>query len=512
MTWADEPATSGETGQARSAQSRARELKEKIRALRQRLEALKAAPAAPPAPEAPAEPQPGGPSGGELRDGNVKGPPQPRKRASDQPSPAKVRELERRAGVLESLVVGRGYTRGLLERGPGWNEKSGFFLQSNDGNFFMKFTGFVQAEYRAFPGGQTGLEPGTDPDTFDVRRLRPQIDVRVFRQFHLQIAPDFAPRRRSELFNAFVEWDYYNWARARVGQFKPNVSIEMTQSEADLIFMERSLVQNLNPYRDFGVQITGRLLRQTLRYDIGVLNGSAAGPSNVPDLAFSNGKRLMARLMVAPFAAGDSDALRELDVGLGFTNESTRQQTGQQPMLTEAQDRIIFQYGPNVTGDGDTTRFVPYLRYFYGRVGVMSVFTRVLTHQKNLATNAEANLHHEAWMVQGTFLLTDDHATFDRVDPKRPFDLSKPGHWGAFELAARYAELRIDPAAFALGMANPQNNVMKTKALSLGLNWYLSHPIKMQVHWEHNDFDGAGPAYTASGTSNALLYRITLVY
>lgn len=428
-----------------------------------------------------------------------------------RPSSNKLNELERRANVLESLVVGRGHTRGLMERGPGWSEHSGFFLQSADGNFFLKLTGFVQAEYRAFPGGQNAADPGTDPDTFNVRRLRPALDGRILRQFRFQIAPDFAPRKRSEVFNAFIDWEYFSWARVRVGQFKPNVSIEMTQGEADLIFIERSLVQNLGPYRDFGVQITGRVLRQSVRYDFGVLNGSPAGPSNQPELGFSSGKRLMARLMLTPFANFGPRALREFDFGMGFTNESTRQQTGQQQMLSEDQARIIFQYNSNVVGDGDTTRFTPFIRWYWGRFGIMPLWTHVTTHQMNTTTNVRTNLHHDAWTVQGSFLLTDDHATFDRVEPKKPFDLKK-GHWGAVELAARYSELRIDPQTFALGMADATQFVQKTKSFEFGINWYLSHNLKMQWHWIHDDFRGANSTYKASSTLDSLLYRITLIY
>jgi phosphate-selective porin OprO and OprP len=143
---------------------------------------------------------------------------------------------------------------------------------------------------------------------------------------------------------------------------------------------------------------------------------------------------------------------------------------------------------------------------------MMSVFARIIEREKTLSTGASAALHFEAWEAQASFLLTDDQASFSWVDPKKPFKFSKPGYWGAIELAARYSELRVDPAAFALDMADITNNPAKTKALSVGLNWYLNNNVKMQMHWEHNDFDGADPRYTAAGTLDSLIYRVTLVF
>jgi len=60
-------------------------------------------------------------------------------------APPTLQELKRRMSVLESLALGTSHTRGLIERGPGWSSKSGFFLQSNDGNFFLSLRGYVQA-------------------------------------------------------------------------------------------------------------------------------------------------------------------------------------------------------------------------------------------------------------------------------------------------------------------------------------------------------------------------------
>jgi hypothetical protein len=64
--------------------------------------------------------------------------PAPTTQSLEAIAPPTLQELKRRMNVLESLALGTSHTRGLIERGPGWSSKSGFFLQSNDGNFFSR--------------------------------------------------------------------------------------------------------------------------------------------------------------------------------------------------------------------------------------------------------------------------------------------------------------------------------------------------------------------------------------
>src|SRR5581483_3409384 len=136
----------------------------------------------------------------------------------------------------------------------------------------LHINGGIQVDYHLFPRGQNGADPGTGPDGFDLRRLRPILDFRIARYIRGQIIPDLGFRRRSELFNAFIDFDAVEWARVRVGQFKPVMNVENQQGEFDLVFAERSFVQNFALRRDFGVQVTGRVLERQLRYDVGVFN------------------------------------------------------------------------------------------------------------------------------------------------------------------------------------------------------------------------------------------------
>jgi phosphate-selective porin len=418
---------------------------------------------------------------------------------------------------LESAAVGRGHARGVMERGLGWSpelKERGFALYSTDGIFRLHLNGGVQVDYHAHPGGQRGSDPGTIPDTFDLRRLRPILDFRIGRYFRGQIMPDLGFRARSELFNAFIDWDALEYARVRVGQFKPVENVENQQGEFDLVFAERSLVQNFALRRTFGVQLTGRIIQRQLRYDFGVFNGSngAIGNSSQPELSADSNKLGMGRFMATPFLLRGPRALRKLDVGIGFLYGSCTQSACSQPMLDMGQDRIIFQYNGSVTGNGFHTWVLPQMTWFWGRLGMMSTFVHTWEPKIDRASGNTATLQNQAWMVQGEFALTDDEPAFNRITPKRPFDPRKSGYWGAWTIAARYSEQRVDRQAFALNLTDTTLYAQAAKGFSLALNWYASREIRLQGIWEHTDFRGGTPNFIASPTSEFLIGRVTLIY
>ncbi len=426
-----------------------------------------------------------------------------------------LQEIDRRLSVLESVVVGRGHERGVIERGLGWSpeqQERGFALYSTDGNYRLHLNGGVQVDYHAFPKGQTGQDPGTEPDGFVVRRLRPILDFRIAKEFRGQIMPDLTSK--FPLFNAFLDWDRFDWARIRVGQFKPVFNVENQQGEFDLVFAERSFVQNFAIRRSFGVQLTGRGFGQRLRYDFGVFdsNNGIIGAKSRPEPSADDNKIGYTRLMLTPFLREGPQALRKLDVGIGFSYGSCRETACQQPMQTMGQDRVIFQYNSTVTGDGFHSRLLPQMTWYWERLGVMSTFIHTWEPKVDRATGAATTLQNQAWMVMAEFALTDDEPSFNRVTPKKPFDLSKPGHWGAWTISARYSEQRLDAATFGLNYGDATRYARSAKGFSAGLTWYASREFRFQNIWEHTDLKGADGRYAASGTDDMLIFRATLLY
>jgi phosphate-selective porin OprO/OprP len=451
------------------------------------------------------------------------GPPPP----SPQPSDKKELEqelssLSQRLNSLERVLVGTEERPGLAGLIGGWTRHNGFFLMSSGGDFFLRLPVLLQSDYRSFPGGQDGSDPGVRPNTFILQRVRPMVHFRLWRYFRGFMTPDIGNgfssspnvQGRVQTPDAFGEWDYFSGFRVRMGKFKSPIGLEMLQAPQNLSFMERSLVRNLLPNRDLGAMVWGIFDHGRLEYQLGVFNGVPNANFYSESAATSSGKTMEARVFSRPFLDSSIEALRGFGIGTGMSWGSVRNNNGQDPMQTETFSYTFFQYNSNITGDGDRTRISPQAAWYYKRAGLLAQYVRSTQHLAVLSgtgTGQDRRTTHEAWSGQASFFLTDDTATFGRVEPRQPVNPSK-GHWGAWELAVRYAQLNIDPDTYTFGLADPAFNVLRAKSTTVGLNWYLNSNIRLTGNFVHTDFTGATSAYRAANHEDGLMFRAQLVF
>jgi phosphate-selective porin OprO/OprP len=108
-------------------------------------------------------------------------------------------------------------------------------------------------------------------------------------------------------------------------------------------------------------------------------------------------------------------------------------------------------------------------------------------------------------------LLTDDTASYGHIEPRQPFNWSKR-QWGAWEFAARYAQINLDPDSFTHNLADPTVSVLRAKSTTVGLNWYLNSNLRITGNFVHTDFTGATPAYRAANHEDGLMFRAQLTF
>jgi phosphate-selective porin len=89
-----------------------------------------------------------------------------------------------------------------------------------------------------------------------LRRVRPTFSGTVYKYVDYYFRPDFG-QGSTVIYDAYVELKYFNFAKVRVGKFKPGVSLERLQSDDDTTFVERGMPTMLAPSRDIGYQISG---------------------------------------------------------------------------------------------------------------------------------------------------------------------------------------------------------------------------------------------------------------
>jgi phosphate-selective porin OprO/OprP len=274
--------------------------------------------------------------------------------------------------------------------------------------------------------------------------------------------------------------------------------------------MERSLTRNLLPNRDIGAMVWGTLWHGALEYQVGVFNGAPNANFYQDTKATSSSKTMDARVFTRPFLDQSLEWLRGFGVGVGISTGDVNNASGQENMQTETFSYTFFSYLPQVQGDGNRFRLAPQAAWYYKRVGVLGEYVRSTQHLKN-GTGSDVRTTHDAWTAQMSFLLTDDTASYGHIEPRQPFNWSKR-HWGAWELAARYAQINIDPDSFSHNLADPTVSVLRAKSTTVGVNWYLNSNLRITGNFVHTDFTGATSAYRAANHEDGLLFRAQLMF
>ena len=139
-------------------------------------------------------------------------------------------------------------------------DTSGFTIKSADGNFALKI--------RSRPAGRqphlsAAQEAGRSRIPTLLRRVRPTFSGTVYKYVDFYFRPDFG-QGTTVIYDAYLELRYWDFAKLRVGKFKPPVGLERLQSDDDTNFVERGLPTLLVPSRDIGYQLAGDLLGNRL--------------------------------------------------------------------------------------------------------------------------------------------------------------------------------------------------------------------------------------------------------
>ena len=376
---------------------------------------------------------------------------------------------------------------------------NGLSVGSADSNFVFQLHGVVQVDNRTFFQDH-GIQGN---DTFLLRRARPIFSGTVYRDFDFYLMPDFGGTS-VQIFDAWVNYKYAPWLQLRSGKMKTPVGLEELQSDNYTWFNERPFPNSIMPNRDIGFQLWGDVMGGKLSYAAGVFNG-IGDARNTANFDFEDHREFAGRVFVMPFKGTSVKPLQNFGFGLGgswgntFSNATGLPATTGGTLggfVTDGQQQF-FAYNPTtgtVVANGDHWRLSPQGSYYWGPLGVFGEY--VIENQGVTKGAASANLQNTAWQVAAGWVLTGEDATYAGVTPKNPFDL-RNGHWGAFQLVARYSELDVDNKAFPV-FSNPLTSATAAQSWSVGMNWYLNKDIRVNGSFSRTTFIGGGGAGTTA--------------
>ncbi len=422
----------------------------------------------------------------------------------------------------------------------------GLKVVSQDENFIMYMRALIQADGSYFmdDNNQAAATNGDSyASRFYMRRVRPILEGTVWKYFDYRIMPDFG-MGNTRLFDAYADFRYFRAASVLAGKFKAPVSLERLQSATALPFIERAFPTQLAPNREVGLMLHGEFDKpgyptnfstlernQTFQgnfpvymypdffsYQVGIFNGSRNN-GNI-DSDSNDSKEVQARIFGHPFLHSGIEPLEGLGIGIAGSwgqPNADRLSNYQSPGLNN-----IFVYNAAARADGTQYRIYPQMYWIWGPfqfVGEYALSNQDIENQ--LVVNgadhmvAKNNQTDQAWNATVSYMLTGEQNVFLRqgirprhefdpmygLRPDRPFDPSQ-GHWGAFQVAARFSTIDFDNdifrntgtlAAPIYPFADPRLSVSRATTWALGVNWWLNSNIKLMADYSQTSYsDGAG--------------------
>jgi phosphate-selective porin OprO/OprP len=386
----------------------------------------------------------------------------------------KLHALERRQALRDEVADADAKTRPALTASDGRIE-----IASADRANSLRLRGLVQLDARLYLADE-----GHAKDAFVLRRARLISEGVLARDFAFQLVAEFGGGSAS-ILDANLNVAVSQALQFKFGKFKSPVGLEQLQSDAWTFFNERSIASNLVPNRDLGIQAWGHLHDGRLQYAIGVFNGVADGASS-SHTDFDNGKDLVARVLASPFKADTGSALQGLSFGLAGSFGRQETTAGRTAGYRTDGQQTFFAYHAATVADGPGWRLSPQFEYRHGAIGLLGEYMVSSTSVRAGAAGPQAELQHRAWQLAAGYVLTGEHSSSGGVIPQANFNPSA-GAWGAFEVTARYASVKLDDGAFPL-YAAAAGSASDAASIGLGLNWYLSRSVAFKFAYYSTDF------------------------
>lgn len=373
-------------------------------------------------------------------------------------------------------------------------------LSSATGDFTLTFRSLFQMDAASYmqddnlPSSVTArdLNSGTN-----FRRARIGMVGKAYKDFEYAIWMDFGGSGGEDVgrfHEAWVQYNGFKHAKLRIGEFGPSAGMADATGAGNTPFLERAAVAEM-------------------------ARGIAAGDTRMGVAAFNSSDRYLWSLAITGNTLStlntqaSSFVPASFDEQLGVVARVAGTPLKGKDWLVHAGVNYQAIINPNDAGAASATPFAvqlrerPELRVDGTRLvdtGAINAENLTSTGIELAAQAGQGFIQAEAfnfditrknpaagvtdpsfagWYVEGGWTLTGEarkyNATtgaFDGVVPKNNFD-PKAGHWGAFELVARYANLDLD---YNIGSAVVGDRVRggQQDITSLGLGWTLNPSVR----------------------------------
>lgn len=371
-----------------------------------------------------------------------------------------VEDLRRRVEQLE-----RSLRDEQEARPPAWQAgyDRGFYIESPDGDYRVTINSTIQADGRFGLGGYPRQR-----DHLLLRHIRSSIEGWVAESYEFRIEYDFG-KDAVELKDGYINILAARELEFRAGQFRAPFSVEELAPITSYRLVEKSVVCYLVPGYKVGTMVHGKW--EPLSYSLGMFEGEK-GDGN-----FLSAGRLVLSTAVRP-------GRPTVSLGINAAEDhGTRVSYNGREFRTDLQTAYL-QYAPGVVFSGRKVLLGGDLSCWGTPIGLVGEF---VTSEEDLRKGlARGSMRNEGWYVQLSGVVTGENATALGVVPRHDFNPVR-GYWGAFEIAARFAQLHVDKDILRMGFAN-KGSTHEAEVITGGANWYLNRHMKIMVDYVQSTF------------------------
>lgn len=366
--------------------------------------------------------------------------------------------------------------------------KEGLVLSDGSGNWSLRPYVRMQLDGRTFSPDAFGA------DTYSLRRARLGAIGTFLKDFVVRIEGEYA-EGSTRLNDGYFEYNHWQSANIRLGQFKPYYGLERAMGAMDLNFMERAISDALpGSTFDRGFMVHGEPLAG-LYYHVAYVNGT--GQNLDENDAKHDSKDASARLTgnLAQWL-GWKDSVAHVGGWAAYGEQGAG--SAAPALRTEGRGVTFFSTKGSVAAkdntfevDVDRTRYGLETALAHGLVKFQGEYFHTNFDGSGFDRDMSAWYASLHWLVTGErYADIYKKAAFGRLVPKRNFD-STDG-WGALELGMRYS--RFDASDFVTTNAAGTGKLAagtsnEADAWTLGAKWVLNPYAMLLLNYVHTGFD-----------------------
>ena len=360
----------------------------------------------------------------------------------------------------------------------------GIRLRSPEGNFRLDIGGRFHLDFGAIDDDTTPMH-----DNIEVRRGRLSFTGRLYDDWRARISVDAAPDKDERLRSMWAGYYGFEDTRIRAGVISHRLGLDGATNSNDVTFMERSLAFVHSPSSLTGAEVqthgtfwSGRL---------GAFFESLGDEDR--DKHRAEGPLVSGRLTLVPYHEDD----RVLHFGAwAFYRDVTdgnryRLRTRPESQIAER----ILNTG-RLTNVDDALVFGAEGAFAWGPFSVQGEYLRTDLSRDGGFSDPTF----DGWYVQASWFPTGEsrpysvrRGGFTGIDPQHA--------WGAVELALRWSTLDLIDAGVAGG---------ESDNITVGLNWYLNHYIRLMFNYVNVDARRSGDL--ASDDPHIFQFRFQLAF